>query len=67
MHATRPSFAGRLVALPGWIAVLLATLSLWGERRRQRLALARLDPRLLRDVGVTHTAAARESRKPFWK
>ena len=37
------------------------------RRRRQRRALARLDGRLLRDIGVTPEQAAVEARKPFWR
>ena len=54
-------------AAPSWIAAVLATLAAWRERWRQRRALAALDPRLLRDVGVTADEAAEESRKPFWR
>ena len=37
------------------------------QRRRQRLALARLDPHLLDDIGVSAEAARRESAKPPWR
>jgi len=37
------------------------------QRLRQRRALARLDARLLRDIGVTAEQAERESSKPFWR
>lgn len=33
------------------------------DRRRQRLALARLDERLLQDVGITPAEAAAECRR----
>jgi uncharacterized protein YjiS (DUF1127 family) len=36
-------------------------------RRRQRRALAELDDRLLRDIGVTRYDVAREASKPFWR
>jgi uncharacterized protein YjiS (DUF1127 family) len=39
----------------------------WIERARQRTALAGLDDRELRDIGVTRVEAARESAKPFWR
>lgn len=39
----------------------------WAERRRQRIALAELDRRLLRDIGLTPGEALRESGKPFWR
>ena len=36
-------------------------------RSRQREALARLDDRLLEDIGVTREQANAEADKPFWK
>lgn len=36
-------------------------------RQRQRRALARLDERLLRDVGITPEEAQAEAAKPFWR
>ncbi len=39
----------------------------WIERNRQRHALADLDDRLLDDVGIPRSAAAREIAKPFWR
>ena len=50
-------------ALPQMLAVISAAL----ERRRQRKRLAALDPRLLRDIGVSAEEAWRESRRPFWR
>ena len=48
---------------PRWLRVLGA----WTERSRQRHALACLDRRLLDDVGISRSAAAREITKPFWR
>lgn len=50
-----------------WHARLAAWLRLGGENARQRRALARLDARLLADVGLTRAEAAREYAKPFWR
>jgi uncharacterized protein YjiS (DUF1127 family) len=38
----------------------------WMERSRQRRALADLDDRLLRDIGLTRDEARRECGNPFW-
>ena len=56
----RLSFSGMLVRLAETIAVGL-------ERRRQRVALARLDDRMLRDIGLTSADVEGEVTKPFWK
>jgi uncharacterized protein YjiS (DUF1127 family) len=39
----------------------------WLERSRQWRALAELDDRLLRDIGLTRDEARRECANPFWK
>lgn len=42
-------------------------LALWIERRSQRRALAALDDRLLRDVGISRAEARQEAAQPFWR
>ena len=37
------------------------------QRRRQRLALSRLDRHQLDDIGLTSEQALEEARKPFWR
>lgn len=49
------------------VAAAAMLVSSWIERARQRNALARLDDRDLRDIGITRVEAARECGKPFWK
>ena len=39
--------------------------ALWA-RQRSRAALARLDERLLADIGLTREQADTEAAKPFW-
>ncbi len=46
---------------------LLGTIGAWSDRARGRLELARLDARMLRDIGVTPCDVARETGKPFWR
>ena len=38
----------------------------WLERSRQRAALARLDDRMLADIGCDRATARAEADKPFW-
>jgi uncharacterized protein YjiS (DUF1127 family) len=37
------------------------------ERSQQRRALAELDDRLLRDIGLTREDALQECANPFWR
>lgn len=43
------------------------TLFAWENRRTTRKALTRLDPHLLRDIGLDPGAAESEAQKPFWR
>lgn len=45
-------------------AVLLTE---WATRRRTRLALSRLEPWQLQDVGLTPDVAFDEARRVFWR
>ena len=51
----------------GGLPAVLATIAAALERRAQRARLATLDPRLLRDIGVSAQDAQAEARKPFWR
>ena len=48
-------------------SLLFATLVVWQRRVDDRRALARLDARLLADIGIDPVEARREARKPFWR
>ena len=68
----RSTLAGSIprLHLPGPIEVLgavVAALGAWHGRWQQRRCLARLDTRMLRDIGLTRDEARREIRKPFWQ
>jgi uncharacterized protein YjiS (DUF1127 family) len=45
----------------------LALLDIWRRRLRDRRALALMDNRSLRDLGLTRYDAFCETRKPFWR
>jgi len=55
-QAVRAAFRGLSV----WIFKVLM-------RTRTRRALAQLDDRMLRDIGLDKRQVARESQKPFWR
>ena len=63
----------RNVSLPeldrprSWLPALIVGLLKMEDRARQRRALARLDDRLLRDVGLSRADVEREYSRPFWK
>jgi uncharacterized protein YjiS (DUF1127 family) len=46
-------------------------LAVWiktaAERWRQRRALAEIDDRMLRDMGISRSQAMAEAAKPFWR
>lgn len=43
------------------------SIALWRHRVRMRRHLARMDDRLLRDIGLSRADAKREINKPFWR
>ena len=59
------------IAVAGAFSLVLrkAKAAFWRayERRQQRLVLASLDERQLRDLGLTREAAMGEADKPFWR
>lgn len=46
---------------------LMGVLRLWRRRRRDRREVARLDDRMLKDVGLTRADAEFLINKPFWR
>jgi len=46
---------------------VLATLREWRRRAHDRAGLAKLDDRMLRDIGITRADAEFLSNKPFWR
>jgi len=60
-------FPARRKATAGRGHRLLRLISTWIGRARQRQALAGLDDRLLRDIGMTRRQAIGECDKPFWR
>lgn len=46
---------------------IVATFREWRRRARERGQLAKLDDRMLRDIGVTRADAEFLINKPFWR
>ncbi len=59
--------AGALSGLANLPMRISQTLDMWYDRARQRRHLARLDDRLLSDIGVDRATAMKEVSKPFWR
>ena len=63
MNISLPLFLERPLRVAGRKTVRLTDLLALG---RQRRALARLEPRLLDDIGVSASEAQAEARRPVW-
>lgn len=49
------------------MAHAVATLRRWRRRAKERSELARLDDRMLRDIGLSRAEADHLSHIPFWR
>ena len=58
---------GQLPPVSRILVRIALTLAKWDTQRRSRLALTRLDKRLLADVGLDDIARHREIEKKFWQ
>ncbi len=63
-HRSKLNFGPRLGEA---LASLLEVFLIWQDRGVQRRALAQLDDRMLKDIGLSRVDAVREAGKPFWR
>jgi uncharacterized protein YjiS (DUF1127 family) len=56
-----------LAGIPEQMAALFRLVGLWRQRARDRTLLARLDDRMLRDIGLTRSDVEHEINRPFWR
>jgi uncharacterized protein YjiS (DUF1127 family) len=63
--AVRRTATGHSAA--AWTRRVATTLGEWRRRHRERNQLLALDPRMLKDIGITRTDAMFLGNKPFWK
>jgi len=54
-------------AMSGIAGRVLARVREWRRRSHDRAELAKLDDRMLRDIGLTQADAEFLSSKPFWR
>lgn len=52
---------------PGLLVRLFDRLLAWQDRARERAALASLDERTLKDIGLTRADAEREAARTSWR
>lgn len=68
--AAEPMPMAKLAGLPPVSRLLVEVaflLARWEDRRRTRMALGRLDPHLLADIGMNTATREAEGLKPFWR
>lgn len=59
---------GSAAALRGVsFGALFARVATWTQTAKQRRALARMSPEMLRDIGLDPISAAHEAERPFWE
>jgi uncharacterized protein YjiS (DUF1127 family) len=66
-HGATGHHGGVLAALSDRAYRIFGTLHLWIRRTRERDQLARMDDRMLCDIGITRADAFMLSSRPFWK
>ncbi len=69
-YATHPHHLGSTGLghqLIEWWRSVMETVRLWQERAVARDHLARLDDRMLQDIGLSRADVMRETDKPFWR
>lgn len=59
-------FAFRHTTVMSVLSDTWQTIGVWRERARQRRDLAEMSPEMLKDIGISRSAARAEAGKPFW-
>ena len=55
------------ISLVKKVIAIISAMNLWIERYHQRKQLAELEPRMMRDLGLSKAQVQAEISKPFWK
>jgi uncharacterized protein YjiS (DUF1127 family) len=66
-HAGKPPRASTRQPATRIATRMLARLGQWRRRSRDRAQLARLDDRMLADIGISRAEAEFLANKPFWR
>ena len=67
LHSAHAGRGSMTAAMAHGLDTLLDTLTLWRHRVTTRRELARLDERMLRDIGVSQLDVESETSKHFWQ
>ncbi len=67
MSKTDRSITANLPPVSRMVFAMAQAVLAWETRRQTRRDLARLDPHLLADIGLTAHRADCECSKPFWR
>ena len=67
LHQSTSEHALPLVQSRSLWRSLTALVATWQARAKQRRELQEMEPRVLRDLGLSQAEAASESAKPFWR
>ena len=67
MSQSRPPGLGLGSGIFAALGRLVEVVLTWQDRAAQRTALARMDERMLKDIGITRSEALEEARRPFWQ
>ncbi|SNR70605.1 DUF1127 domain-containing protein [Puniceibacterium sediminis] len=66
-HIAFLSAESHLAPLPAFALFAAVVLTKWSSRHRTRKALARLEPHLLKDIGLDSQTARHEASRMFWQ
>lgn len=66
-HSAGPRRASARHPVTNILAQALTSLGQWRRRTRDRTQLARLDDRMLADIGISRAEAEFLANKPFWR
>jgi len=65
-HTLKSNIVSPRISLSAMLGRSWARVEQWRERARQRRHLAEMSVAMLKDIGISASAARAEASKPFW-
>lgn len=65
-HTLKSNIVSPRISLSAMLGRSWASVEQWRERARQRRHLAEMSVAMLKDIGISASAARAEASKPFW-